>query len=45
MMTKLDAHHKRMMARMGSKPEKMETTVHVFEERLKKMDTMDLEVS
>jgi predicted protein tyrosine phosphatase len=40
---KLDAHRERMMARMSSQLEKMEATVDVFEERLNKMDIIDLE--
>jgi ribosome-binding ATPase YchF (GTP1/OBG family) len=43
MMVKLDAHHERMMARMDFQLEKMEAVVDVFEERLNKMDTTDLE--
>jgi carbamate kinase len=43
MLAKLDAHHKRMMARMVSLLEKMEAAVKFFEERLKKMDITDLE--
>jgi hypothetical protein len=45
MMAKLDAHHKRMMARVDSQLEKMEATVDVFEERLNRMDTTDLEAN
>jgi hypothetical protein len=36
MMAKLDAHHERVMARMDSQLQRMETVVDVFEERLKK---------
>jgi hypothetical protein len=42
---KLDAHHERMKARMESELEKMEASVGVFEERLNKMNTMDLEAT
>jgi hypothetical protein len=42
---KIDAHHKRMMARMYSQLENLEVALDIFEERLKKMDTTDLEVS
>jgi hypothetical protein len=34
-----------MMTRMDSQLEKMETTVYAFEERLNRMDIMDLEAS
>jgi hypothetical protein len=44
-MGKLDAHHERMMARMVSQPKKMEAVVDVFKEKLKKMDTTDLEAN
>jgi hypothetical protein len=44
-MAKLDGHHERMMARMDSQLEKKEDTVDVFEERLDKMDTADLEAN
>jgi hypothetical protein len=42
---KLDAHHERMMAGMNSELEKVEDAVGVFEERLNRMDTMDLEAN
>jgi hypothetical protein len=34
-----------MIARMDSELEKMEAAMGVFEDRLKKMDTMDLEAN
>jgi hypothetical protein len=43
MLAKSAAHHERMMARMDTQIEKMEAVVDVFEERLHKMDTKDLE--
>jgi hypothetical protein len=45
MMTMLDAHHERMMARMDSQTEKIEDAVDVFKDRLNKMDTADFEVN
>jgi hypothetical protein len=45
MKTKLDACHERMMARMDSQLDKIEAMVDVFEERLTKMDTMNLEAN
>jgi cytochrome c553 len=44
-LAKLDAHYERMMARMGSQLEKIEATVDIFQGRLNKMDTMDLEAN
>jgi hypothetical protein len=45
MMAKSDAPHERIMATMDSQLEKMEAVVDVFEERLNKIDTMDLEAN
>jgi hypothetical protein len=45
MLAKLDDHHRRMMARMDSQLEKMEAIVEAFKERLKEMNTKDLEAS
>jgi hypothetical protein len=45
MLAKSDAHHKWMRARIDSQREKMEATVDVFNERLNKMDTMDLDAN
>jgi uncharacterized coiled-coil protein SlyX len=44
-MAKLDAHHERMVARTDFQLEKMEAAMDVFEERLKKVNTTDLEAS
>jgi hypothetical protein len=44
-MTKLDAHHESMMAKSDSQLEKKEAAMDVSEERLNKMDTMDLEAN
>jgi hypothetical protein len=41
----LDAHHKRMMARMDFKLEEMEDVVDIFEDRLNKMDTKGFEAN
>lgn len=44
-MVKLDGHCGKMMASMDSQLEKKEAAVDVFEERLDKMDTKDLEAN
>jgi hypothetical protein len=43
MMAKLDAHHKKMMARMDSQLEKMDTTI--LEANREKMEATDLEAN
>jgi hypothetical protein len=45
MLAKLDVHHEKMMVRMNSQLEKMDAAVDVFEERLNRMDTTELEVN
>jgi hexokinase len=41
----LEAHHERMMNRMGFQLEKMESVVDVFKKRSNKMDTTDSEAN
>jgi hypothetical protein len=44
-MAKSDALRERMMASMDSQVGKMEAMVDIFEERMNKMDTVDLEAN
>jgi hypothetical protein len=45
MLAKLNAHHKRVMARMDSQLEKMEAVEDVFDKRFNKMDITLLEAN